>query len=612
MKNEKKYPEAIKFSGASEMPLFPMTLASTECNKTGTWRYLRPRYTEKIPACQFSCPTGNDIEAWIRLMEKGEVEAAWEAATTENPFPSIMGRVCFHPCMDGCNRCEMGGSVNIQMLERTLGERIGEKLPTAKPFFEATNKTIAIIGSGPAGLACAYHLTRLGHSVTIFEKAAKAGGMLRYGIPGYRLPKNLVDREISRLEEMGVEFKLSSAVRDATAMQTLRQDYDAVFMAPGAHKSRRMGIDDENATGIMTGLELLKLAADGKKPAIGKQVLVIGGGNTAMDAARTALRMGSEVTLLYRRTEAEMPAFEDEIREAKAEGVVIRELVQPSRVMLEGRRATGLICDCMQLGEADSSGRRRPIPVEGEDGKTSFEANTIITAIGEEIDTAIIPSSLPIREGVIETKLGGRTEWINVFAGGDFSEGIRTVVDALADGKRSAIAIDCLLHGENFENVFDEISFESSDSRSDTKGPNTVLMSRYIAHRKGEETPTATTSETTIHNDVVRFEDLNRAYFTNSEPNETSALPVKERMGKASIEVNISATKEIADDEMSRCFHCGRCTECDNCFIYCPDVAIAKKRDGFDIDYHFCKGCGICMQECPRAAVEMIPEPTEI
>ena len=610
MKSEKKYPEAITFGSESDLPMFPMTLASTECNQTGTWRYLRPRYTEKIPACQFSCPTGNDVEAWIRLMEKGQINEAWEAATMENPFPSIMGRVCFHPCMDGCNRCEMGGSVNIQMLERTLSEQIGKKLPVAKPFFKATEKTIAVIGSGPAGLACAYHLTRLGHSVTVFEKENKAGGMLRYGIPGYRLPKKIVDREITRLEQMGIKFKLGTAVRDAAATQTLRQDYDAVFMAPGAHKSRRMGIDNEKATGIMTGLELLKLAADGKKTSLGKRVLVIGGGNTAMDTARTARRMGSEVTVLYRRTEAEMPAFEDEICEAIAEGVTIEPLVQPKHVTMEGNRITGLNCCRMQLGEPDSSGRRKPIPIE--ESETSFKANTIITAIGEEIDTSIIPSVLPIIDGVIGTHLGGRTEWINVFAGGDFSAGTRTVVDALADGKRSAIAIDCLLHGENFEETFDEISFESSDRKTGDKGPNTVLMSRYIAHRRGENTATATKSETTTHNEVVRFEDLNPAYFTESKPNTTSALSVQERLDDASIEVNLSATKEVAEDEMSRCFHCGRCTECDNCFIYCPDVAISKKENGFDIDYYYCKGCGICMQECPRAAVEMIPEPTEI
>jgi 2-oxoacid:acceptor oxidoreductase delta subunit (pyruvate/2-ketoisovalerate family) len=610
MKSVKKYPEAISFKGANDLPLFPMTLASTECNKTGTWRYLRPRYTEKTPSCQFSCPTGNDIEAWIRLMEKGQVKEAWEAATMENPFPSIMGRVCFHPCMDGCNRCEMGGSVNIQMLERTLGERIGEKLPTAEPFFEPTKKTVAIIGSGPAGLACAYHLNRLGHSVTVFEKEAKAGGMLRYGIPGYRLPKSAVDREITRLKAMGIEIKLSSAVRDAAAMQTLRQDFDAVFMAPGAHKSRRMGIDNENATGIMTGLELLKKAANGKKVSLGKRVLVIGGGNTAMDAARTALRMGSEVKVIYRRTEAEMPAFEDEVREATAEGVSIEPLAQPKIIIMDGNRVTGLTCEKMQLGDPDESGRRRPIPVEG--SEATFEANTIITAIGEEIDPSIIPSTLPIANGVIATQLGGRTEWVNVFAGGDFSDGTRTVVDALADGKRSAIAIDCLLHGENFEKTFDKISFESTDHRIGDKGPSTVLMSRYIAFRKGENTATATTSETTTHDDVVRFEDLNSAYFTESKPNTIPMLSVKERLTGDNPEVSTPATEVAVTDEMSRCFHCGRCTECDNCFIYCPDVAIAKKKDGFDIDYYYCKGCGICMTECPRAAVEMIPEPTEI
>ncbi len=204
----KKLPEAMEFDGEVSMPRLPISVATTQWDATGTWRYLRPRFVEKIPSCQNSCPTASDIEAWIAHFEKGDLEKAWDAATLENPFPSIMGRVCFHPCMDGCSRKELGSAINIHALERTLGDAMGEKLPVAESFFPASGKSVAIVGSGPAGLSCAYHLRRLGHGVTVFEKETKAGGILRYGIPAYRLPRDVLDRELDRLADMGIKFKI--------------------------------------------------------------------------------------------------------------------------------------------------------------------------------------------------------------------------------------------------------------------------------------------------------------------------------------------------------------------------------------------------------------------
>lgn len=609
MKGEHKYPKPVSFASELEMPYFDLAVATTEWNETGSWRYLRPRYTEKVPACQFSCPTGNNIEAWIRLLEAGKIEEAWEAATLENPFPAIMGRVCFHPCMDGCNRKEMGGAVNIQMLERALGESMGDSLPLAKPLFPSTGKKIAIIGSGPAGLACAYHLCRLGHGITIFEKEPLAGGMLRYGIPTYRLPKDLVDRETERLEQMGIEFRLETPIRDAAQMQTLRQDFDAVYLAPGAHKSRSLGIRGEDTDGVMSGLELLRAVALGKRPSIGRRVLVVGGGNTAVDATRTALRLGAEVSLIYRRSRAEMPAFEEEVAEALAEGVVLKTLMGPKRVMIGKGRVVGLVCQRMRLGEPDESGRRRPMPIP--DSEISLEADSVILAIGEEIDTTIVPSALHTEEGAIKTGPGGRTEWKDVFAGGDFAAQPRTIVDALGAGKQSAIAIDCYLRGENFEDIADAVSLAGADPTTKTAGSQNVLMSRYVALRTGQAPRPATNSETTLINTVVRFENLNPAYFTLSDPYPTPALSLEERLGLDPFaEIHQPSTKEAVNGELSRCFHCGRCTECDNCYIYCPDVAVAKKTGGFEIDFFYCKGCGVCMQECPRAAMEMIDEPT--
>lgn len=598
---KKKLPAPITFPSERDMPFFPIAIGNMDWNNTGSWRYLKPRYVQRVPSCQNACPTGNDIEAWIRLLERGNIKEAWETATLENPFPSIMGRVCFHPCTEGCNRRELGGSVNINTLERSLGDAMGAKLPPAEKFCKSSDKKVAIIGAGPAGLACAYHLSRLGHSPIVFERAPKAGGMLRYGIPSYRLPRNVLDREIERLAAMGIEFRFDKPLPDAAHMQSLLQDFAAVFLATGAARSRAMGIDGEKSQGVMSGLEMLRQTAAGKPPQIGKRVIVVGGGNTAVDTARTARRLGAEVTLIYRRSRAEMPALEEEVNAAESEGVSIEMLMAPVRMLLKNGRATGVTCVRMKLGDPDESGRRKPAPIEG--SETSFDADTILTAIGEEIDTSIIPSSLPIEKGSIKTGTFGRSEWHNVFAGGDITAGTRTVVDALADGKRSAIGIDCLIRDSDAAALIERISIAGT-------GP--ALMGRYIEHVFGIKQRTATTSETVILDRITNFSDINAAYFTRSEPNAAPILAAAERFGTDPfVEVHMPLSDELREKELSRCFHCGRCTECDNCYIYCPDISVEKIECGFAIDMNYCKGCGVCTKECPRAAMEMIEEPTE-
>jgi NADPH-dependent glutamate synthase beta subunit-like oxidoreductase/Pyruvate/2-oxoacid:ferredoxin oxidoreductase delta subunit len=600
-KQSQKQPKPTSFKGISEMPYCTMSSALMTWNATGSWRYLRPRYIDQIPACQAACPTANNIEAWIRLLEQGKIEEAFEKATLENPFPAIMGRVCFHPCQESCNRNEMGGPVSIQMLERVLADAAGSDPAVPKPFRAQSKKKIAVIGSGPAGLACAYHLTRLGHKAVVIERNSRGGGVLRYGIPEYRLPREIIDIEIERLKKMGIDFHLGKIVRDAAEMQMLRQEYDAVFLAIGAHKSRPLGIPDEKAEGVMPGLTFLDLASQGKAPPLGKKVLVIGGGNTAIDAARTARRFGSEVTILYRRSREEMPAFEAEVKEALAEDIKIEFLTIPKQILVKDGRAGGLICERAKLGEPDESGRRSPVPISG--SEHTFEATAILSAVGEEIETAIIPSALAIHKGALATKSGGRTEWHNVFAGGDFIEQPRTAVDALAAGKKAAIAIDCFFRKEDFDTVFQKIRIGDS---------NTVRMADYLRYlagdKKEQESP-----DVIAKNRIAKFEDLNTAYFRHSNPNEYPMRQVKERfLHRPFAEVHQQPSKEVVADELSRCFHCGRCTQCDNCFIYCPDISIVKAEGGYNVDLTYCKGCGVCVFECPRAAMELIEEPTEI
>jgi 2-oxoacid:acceptor oxidoreductase delta subunit (pyruvate/2-ketoisovalerate family) len=591
----------VELKNAEEMPFCTMSLADMTWNKTGSWRYLRPQYVEQIPACQSGCPTANNIEAWIGLFGKGKIEEAWNTAAIENPFPGIMGRVCYHPCQEKCNRKELGGAVSIQMLERALADEAAKKDLVPEPFCPPTKKKIAVVGSGPAGLACAYHLTRLGHRVTVIERSQRAGGMLRHGIPEYRLPKDVLDREIERLKKMGIEFQLGRQIRDAAQMQLLRQEYDAVFLAIGAHKSKTLGIPDERAEGVIAGLAFLDAVSQGKAPFPGARTVVVGGGNTAIDAARTALRLKSSVTVLYRRSRPEMPAFEDEIREAEKEGIKIEFLVLPKRILLKEGKAGGIICERAKLGEPDDSGRRQPVPIPN--SECQFEADTIICAIGEDIETAIIPSALPITKGAIATKQGGRTAWSNVFAGGDFIGQTRTVVESLASGKRSAIAIDCLFRKMDFEDVFEKIRVGDTSS---------VRMADYlniIKRGKKEEEE----CEVIPKRKIVSYDQLNCAYFWESNPNAYPAKSVEERLAhRPFTEILLSPPKETTADELSRCFHCGRCIQCDNCFIYCPDISISKEEMGYKIDLNYCKGCGVCVSECPRAAMEMIEEPVEI
>ena len=584
--------ESITYNSFNEMPMMPVSEGYTTWNKTGSWRFLRPIYVERIPACLGSCPTANDIELWIRLMEQGKYSEAFKVAKIENPFPAIMGRVCFHPCQNGCNRKELGGSVSINMLERYLADK-NEDSELPEKYFDDSGKKIAIIGSGLAGLAAAYHLRRLGHNVTVFEKAKKAGGILRYGIPEYRLPNDIIDKEISILEKMGIELKCSHNIRDAAELQGIRQAYEMVLLATGVQKRRALKVSGSADASVIPALDFLAKVAEGEKPKIGDDVVVIGGGNTACDAARVARRLGANVTILYRRTREEMPAFEEELAHAEEEGVKFEILVSPTDLVTKSKKLHKVICQKMELGDPDDSGRRKPVPILGE--TIEYKADTALVAIGEELDLSVIPSVLSIKDGALVTVEGGRTDWKDLYAAGDIIEQPRTAVDALSAGKSAAIAIDCHFNNSNFEEIADIIRLP---------GTKYLRMARYVEFRRNEKIEGR-------KDEVVDFEQLNLSYFKEIKPNVYKQLLAAERVNGFD-EVNQPTTDKTANDEMGRCFHCGRCIECDNCFIYCPDVAVDKKTNGYDIELDFCKGCGVCVEECPRAAMELIEEPIDI
>ena len=577
--------DQILLNTEKDIPYQPISLGSMEWNKTGTWRYLRPRFDNKVSPCNEGCPAGQDIEAAMVLIGKGRVLEAWDLFKEENPFPGVCGRVCYHPCESSCNRAEFDEAVSINALERFMadtafkhGRRVGLKR-------EKKKEKVAIIGSGPAGLTCAYHLARLGYGATVFEALPVLGGMLRVGIPEYRLPKKVLEAEIDQILEMGVNTEINTRFGENLLQKDLKE-YAAVFLALGNHVSKRLGIPGEDGDWAMSGVEFLRKIGLGKEVSLGKRVVIIGGGNTAIDTARTAQRLGAKPSILYRRTREEMPAFPAEIHEAEEEGIDISFLVSPVRLFLEDG-VKKLECVKNRLGPPDEDGRRRPVEVKG--SNFLLEVDQVFTAIGEDADLTALPKKIGIENHAIPTDERGATKQEGVFAGGDIIQQPHTVVHAIGSGKRAAIFIDCFLQNKKWERVFDAVRIGERGSLS---------MRRYLLDEKEWETKSTKT---------VRLQDLNLDYFEPKKRKRPTKAPMAKRQGTFE-EVNIGFPEETAVAEAQRCFNCGVCNLCDNCYIFCPDVAIRKENGNNVIDYDHCKGCGICVEECPRDAMIMEEE----
>jgi 2-oxoacid:acceptor oxidoreductase delta subunit (pyruvate/2-ketoisovalerate family) len=586
----------IVFRSYQDMPEGCVSVGDMSWNRTGSWRYVRPIYTDRTPPCSCGCPCGVPIERWMGLVADGEYDEALEVIRMEHPFPSILGRVCFHPCEGTCNRAKMEGAVSINALERHIGDMTVDA-PPAKPHdVPAPPKPlkVAVVGSGPAGLGAAYHLRRLGHEPTVLERMPALGGMLRYGIPSYRLPKDVLDRELNRIAQMGIPFKTG----DPAELPTLFEEgYDRVFLAFGAQRSRRLGIPGDDHPKVRAGLGFLHDVVDGKVSKVPDKVLVVGGGNTAVDCARTAVRLGGkDVRILYRRTENEMPAFPEEVKAARDEGVAIDFLVAPAKASDDGGNVA-LTCIRMELGEPDASGRRRPVPIEG--SEFTVVAGLVLSAIGEEAELDDL-AGLEAERGSLAADDEMRTSDPKVFAGGDMTDNPRTVIDALASGKRGAIAMDCEARGLDFREVLRRIGLP--DCRS-------LSMGNYVrVVRDGLEAVEPVP-------EVAAFEMLNTVYIDESARHSRPEVDPAERTkrGTGFVEVHPDLAEDDAIAEAMRCMHCGTCIACDNCYIFCPDAAISPQPDGsYVIDYDYCKGCGLCVHECPRAAMALVPEMAEV
>ncbi len=559
----------------SDYPPMAVSLTTSLVNRTGSWRIFRPIYDNKLPPCNAECPASERIQGYLDLMEQKRYLDGYQLILETNPFPSITGRVCYHPCEGACNRKEFDEPIGIHNIERFLGDYGLSRAPKPKPAVRRPDQ-VCIIGSGPAGMTAAWFLALKGYPVTILEAAAQPGGMLRLGIPEYRLPKTVLDKEFRKLKALGVRIKTSTRVGEKLKLDDLRRQFSIILFAHGAHQSRELGVPGQEAKGVMSGLEFLAQINLGKRPRIGKRVAVIGGGNTAIDAARSALRLGAEPRILYRRTRAEMPAVADEVEEALREGIPIDFLCAPVRVIKSKGRVSSMELQRMKLGKPDESGRRRPVPVKGSNFRLKLD--TIITAIGEQVDLGFVGADVPATGWSVSADRFGRTKLSGMYAAGDCVTGPKTVVEAIGMGRRAALAIDAHV----------------------TQQP------------VPEETGSGVGGQASVTGDqgqkeIVQYVNINTAYFDHSARTAMPALDLKARRRNFK-EVHLGYAQNDAVEESIRCFSCGVCDRCDNCFVFCPDMSVLKKDEYYEYDYDFCKGCGVCAKECPRYAITMIEE----
>jgi NADPH-dependent glutamate synthase beta subunit-like oxidoreductase len=535
---------------------FAITLdpGSSLANRTGSWRTVRPEYVDRLPPCNHACPAGENIQGWLFHAESGHYQEAWRVLTEDNPLPAVMGRVCYHPCETACNRAQLDESVGINAIERFLGDealRCGWKF--AAPA-AATGKRVLVVGAGPSGLSASYQLARLGHAVTIREAGPVPGGMMRFGIPKYRLPRAVLDGEIRRILDLGVTLELGSKVSDVR--EAMRAGgFEAVFLAVGAHIAKRAYIPAGSAARMLDAISVLRSMEGGEQPLLGRRVVVYGGGNTAFDVARTAKRLGAEESVIvYRRTRERMPAHESELEEALQEGVLVKWL---STIKQAGE--SSITVEKMQL---DAEGNPQPT---GE--FETLATDCVILALGQDVDLSLLDGvpGLEIQDGVAKVGPDMMTGHPGIFAGGDMIRGERTVTVGIGHGKLAARHIDAWLRGTTW--VHPEV------------------------------------------HELATYDKLNTWYYADAPKSRQPVLDTIRR--QSTFEEVVGGFDEVtAQFEARRCLSCGNCFECDNCYGVCPDNAVIKLGPGqrYQFNYDYCKGCGLCVFECPCGAIRTVPE----
>ena len=521
----------------------------------GPQRVDKPVYVDLLPPCNVACPAGENIQAWLAHVEAERFEDAWRTIVVDNPLAAIHGRVCYHPCEDSCNRALLDSPVSIHSIERFLGDMAIENGWMFDPPAASTGKRVLIVGAGPSGLCAAYHLARRGHAVEIRDLGSEAGGMLRFGIPSYRLPPEVLAAEVRRIEALGVTIVLNHRVEDLVAEQESGQ-FDAVFAAVGAHLAKRVDIPAQDAGPIIDAVALLRSVAEGERPRIGRRVAVYGGGNTAMDAARVAKRLGAEEAMIvYRRTREQMPAHAEEAEDAEREGVRINWL----------RTITAFDGPELQIEvmELDADGRPQPTGQY-----ETLAADAVVLALGQEADTEFlrrVPGVEVARDGVVKVSPSLMTDRAGLFAGGDMVPGVRSVTVAAGHGKAAARHIDAYL----------------------------------------EQTSFATAPK----HETATFDKLHVWYFADAPKQSQPEQPVEDRTATFT-EVVGGFDPAAAVYEAKRCLSCGNCFECDGCLGACPEDAVIKLGTGnrYRFDYDRCTGCGACFEQCPVHAIEMVKD----
>jgi 2-oxoacid:acceptor oxidoreductase delta subunit (pyruvate/2-ketoisovalerate family) len=534
---------------------FAITLnpGSSLANHTGSWRTARPVYLDRLPPCNNQCPAGEDIQGWLFHAESGNYEAAWRHLTRDNPFPAIMGRVCYHSCENACNRGKLDEPVGINSVERFLGDEAIKRGWKFAAVDKESGKKVLIVGAGPSGMSAAYHLRRLGHAVTVMEAGPLLGGMMRFGIPKYRLPREALDAEMQRIVDLGVSVQLNTKV-DNILDSMKAGSFDAAFLAVGAHIGKRAMIPSGDAAKIVDAISVLRSMEGEDKPMLGRRVVVYGGGNTAVDVARTVKRMGAEPIIVYRRTRDKAPAHDFEIEEALQEGVMVKWL---STIKQAGD--SSITIEKMAL---DDKGFPQPT---GE--FETLEADSVVLALGQDVDLGLLNDvpGLEVKDGVVKVAPNMMTGHPGIFAGGDMVPDQRNVTVAIGHGKKAAKNIDAWLRGES--------------------------------------------THSAPKHEVASFERLNTWYYADAPKTLRPMLDIIRRQSTFE-EVQGGLDENNALFEARRCLSCGNCFECDNCYGVCPDNAVIKLGPGkrFQFNYDYCKGCGMCVSECPCGAIKMVPE----
>jgi len=539
------------------------TTGTTEVFKTGTWRAALPQHIHAPSPCHAACPVNGDIAEWIGRARARDFRGAWEILTRHNPFPAVAGRICHHPCEAACNCAGFDGSLAICRLERYVGDRALAEGWMFAPVEAPREERIAVVGGGPSGLSAAFHLRRRGYAVTLFESRPELGGLMRYGIPSYRLARSVLDGEIARIVALGIDVRCGESMETTEDFERLRSGFDAVYLAIGARCQKRLPRLDYSQPWVMDGADYLARANAGATPVLGKRVVVIGGGSAAIDVARSALRAGHEVTILALESLSQMPAQREEVIEAIDEGVALVNGAMLTEVFDTGTAGLVLECRRVQFETGATRGQFTVIPIPG--SAFALDADAIVVSIGQDPDLAPFSAAFETEGALLKANERQATSLDRVYAGGDVASMARFVTEAIGMGKRAALEVDRVLRGN-------PQGADDADAEP-----------------------------------VVELAAINTFYYPRQGRAVEQRLPAAQRLASGS-EVQIGFDLEQALAETERCFSCGTCVECDNCVHYCPDLAVKREAGGYLVLTDYCKGCGLCVKECPTGSMRMTEE----